>query len=100
VVIKVRLHSRARLDLAEIRDFIRQAYGPESAERIRLHLKSRIERLGRSPPVGIASDLLGIRILSPTRYPYRIYFTRTDTAVSVLHIRHTSRKLAKAEDLS
>lgn len=96
---KVRLHPRARRDLAEIRDFIRRTVGPESAERVRLHLKSRIERLGRLPHLGIASTEPGISILSPTRYPYRVYFTRTDAGIVVLHIRHTSGKEPAAGEL-
>ena len=96
---KVRLHRRAREDLEEIRDYLRQNAGPESADKVRLYLKLRIERLGRSPFLGIASSEPGIRILSPTLYPYRIYFMRMDDTVVVLHIRHTSRDVPKPTDL-
>ena len=96
---KVRLHSRARRDLIEIRDFIRQTIGPESAERVRRHLKERLERLGRLPQLGIASTEPGIRVLSPGLYPYRIYFTLTHDAVVILHIRHTSRLEPEAGEL-
>ena len=96
---KVRLHSRARRDLAEIRNFIRQTIGPETAERVRLHLKERLERLGRFLQLGIASSEPGIRILSPGLYPYRIYFTVTSDAVVILHIRHTSRLEPEADEL-
>jgi toxin ParE1/3/4 len=90
---KVKLHARARRDLVEIRHYLRLSAGPESAERVRLHIKERIARLGTSPQIGIASSEPDIRILSPTLYPYRIYFTVTLDAVVVLHVRHTSRRL-------
>ena len=96
---KVRLHPRARRDLGEIRDYIRSTSSPESAELVRQHLKLRIMRLGQLPPLGILSSEPGILILSPTRYPYRIYFTRTDAAVVILHVRHTSRQQPDLADL-
>lgn len=96
---RVRLHPRAQRDLAEIRDYIRARSGPASAELVRRHLKERIERLSQQPQLGIASTEPGIRVLSPTRYPYRIYFTNTPDAVVVLHIRHTSRQVPDMGDL-
>jgi plasmid stabilization system protein ParE len=33
-----------------------------------------------------------VRILSLTRYPYRVYYTVSAVAVVILHIRHTSRR--------
>ncbi|NJO56451.1 MAG: type II toxin-antitoxin system RelE/ParE family toxin, partial [Rhodospirillales bacterium] len=75
MVMKVRLHPRARRDLAEIRDYLRENGGPASAERVRRHSKERIERLGRHAELGIASSEPRIRVLSPTRFPDRIYYT-------------------------
>ncbi len=96
---KVRLHSRAQRDLREIRDYILAQYGSATAEKVRKHLKERILRLGREPQPGISSSEPSIRVLSPTRYPYRIYFTNTPDAVVVLHIRHTSRQVPEIDDL-
>ena len=44
-----------------------------------------------TPLIGVATSEPGIRILPPTRYPYRIYYTVTDVAVVILHIRHSAR---------
>ena len=71
MVVKVRLHPRARRDLIEIRDYLIDRAGPASAERVRQHLRERIARLGKEPQIGVASSEPGIRVLSPTRYPYR-----------------------------
>ena len=96
---RVLLHRRARADLAEIRSFLREQGGTELAERIRRHLQLRIMRLGEFPSIGISSNYPGIRLLSPTTYPYRIYFTVVDEAVVILHIRHTSRDEPKIDDI-
>lgn len=97
---KVRLHARARRDLADIRNYLRREAGPESAEHVRKHLHGRILSLGREPQPGIKSTEPGIRILSPAKYPYRIYVTNLPDAVVVLHIRHTSRKSPLPGELS
>ena len=55
--------------------------------------------LRRRPALGIASSHAGIRVLSPAKYPYRIYFSVIDGAVVILHIRHTRRALPKLEEL-
>ena len=99
MVVRVLLHRRARADLAAIRRYIMEHGDGQSAERVRSHLQERIRRLGRFPGSGIQSSDAAIRILSPAKYPYRIYFTVTATAVVVLHIRHTSRQSPAPFDL-
>jgi toxin ParE1/3/4 len=96
---KVQLHARARRDLAEMRDYVLDTVGPDSAERVRSHLRSRIARLGQLPQIRIASSDPEIKILSPAEYPYRIYFTRTVNEVVVLHIRHTARDRSLSDDV-
>jgi hypothetical protein len=41
--------------------------------------------------VGLATSNPHIRILPPTRYPYRIYYTVQSDELVILHIRHTAR---------
>ncbi len=42
--------------------------------------------------MGVPSSQPGVRILQPTRYPYRIYYTVQGDEIVILHIRHTSRQ--------
>ncbi len=98
--LKVRLHRRARSDLASIRDYLLQHAGPAAAERVRRHLLARMMRLGDFPATGIATDEPGVRVLSPTKYPYRIYFAVTETTVVILHVRHTARRVPEPGELS
>lgn len=93
--LKLRYRRRAVSDIAGIRDYIGQNGSMESAEKVRRHLVSRIERLCDFPATGIRSQIPGIRILSPTRYPYRVYFTVLADTIVVLHVRHTARSASK-----
>ena len=99
MALKVRLHARARTDLRAIRDYLLEHAGPRPAERVRLHLKDKIALLSESPNIGTQTSIPQIRILSPTRYPYRIYYTIAADAVIVLHIRHTARQTPERGDL-
>ena len=64
---------------------------PISADRVREHPRARIERLITRPFIGVLTSHPEIRILPPTRYPYRIYYTIQSDDVVILHIRHSAR---------
>lgn len=98
--LKVLLHRRARAELESIRDYLVENAGNAVAEKVRLHLRQRIEMLGDFPAAGLASTEPGIRVLSPTKYPYRIYITVSETAVIILHIRHTSRRAPTPDEIT
>ncbi|MEQ1712559.1 MAG: type II toxin-antitoxin system RelE/ParE family toxin [Hyphomicrobium sp.] len=89
---KLRFDPQAVRDLVAIRDYLTETAGSESAERVRLHLKQRMARLLERPGTGISTTMPGVRVLSPTRYPYRIYFTIDGNTIVILHIRHTARQ--------
>ena len=89
--LRLEVTARARDDLANIRAYIRSA-DPAAATRVGQHLSTRIKRLASLPDLGAVTDRPGLRILYPTRYPYRIYYAVLDDAVRILHVRHTSRE--------
>jgi plasmid stabilization system protein ParE len=88
---KLRWDARALQDIRDIRNFIVAHGSAGAADRVRLHLRSRAHRLLTNPFIGIVSTNPAIRILPPTRYPYRIYYTIQGDDVVILHIRHTAR---------
>jgi len=92
MALKVRLHKRARQDLDDIRDYLLKHASARSAERVRAHLRTKIGRLATLPRMGAPTSDASIRILPPTRYPYRIYYTIKPNEVVVLHIRHAARR--------
>jgi plasmid stabilization system protein ParE len=95
---RLRWRPRALQDLRDIRSYIAAHSSPTAAERVRRHLRTRAARLLDSPSIGVVTSDPEIRILPPTRYPYRIYYTVQGDDVVILHIRHTARK--SPEDLS
>jgi plasmid stabilization system protein ParE len=99
MALKVRLHARARSDLHAIRDYLLQHASAAAADRVRAHLLQKITRLAASPNMGTQTSNPKVRILPPTRYPYRVYYTITAEAVIVLHIRHTARRDPDRGDL-
>ena len=90
--LRISLHRRADQDLQEIQSYLVQQAGAQAAERVRLHLLSKLRRLASTPRMGRPTSNAAIRILPPTRYPYRIYYTVASDAVIVLHIRHSARR--------
>lgn len=92
MALSVRLDRQAEADLRAIRHYLVENAGSEVAEQVRQHLFTRIERLRDAPLIGIATTHPEIRLLPPTRYPYRVYYTLTEGAVVILHIRHSARR--------
>jgi plasmid stabilization system protein ParE len=78
---------RALQDLRDIRDYITAHGSPTAADRVRRHLRVRADRLRTSPFIGVVTSNRDIRILPPTRYPHRIYYTIQGDDVVILHIR-------------
>jgi len=89
---------RAPSDLRDIRCYIAQHGSPAAADRVRVHLRTRVELLLRRPLIGVLTGNPEIRILPPTSYPYRIYYTVQGDNVGILHVRHSAR--SEPDDLS
>jgi plasmid stabilization system protein ParE len=97
--LRICLHRQARSDLRDIKAHLLEVADKHAAERVRRHLVQKIERLAKFPLVGIVTSDPLVRVLSPTRYPYRRYYTVSGESVIVLHIRHTFRDLPELDDL-
>ena len=89
---KIRLDAQAKSDLKEIRDYLLQHARETAANRVRDHLRTRIARLAKTPAIGVRTTDPNVRILSPAKYPYRIYFSVQPDTIVILHIRHTARR--------
>ena len=93
----LRWDARALQDLRAIRSYIAAQGSPAAADHVRQHLRNRVNRLLTNPFIGVVTTNPQIRILPPTRYPYRVYYTVQGNDVVILHIRHTAR--STPEDL-
>ncbi|KAB2938287.1 MAG: type II toxin-antitoxin system RelE/ParE family toxin [Hyphomicrobium sp.] len=47
--LKVRLDAQAKRDLLEIRSYLTEHAGTDTADRVRMHLRQRINRLRQAP---------------------------------------------------
>jgi plasmid stabilization system protein ParE len=91
VALKLRLDPQAKRDLTEIRGYLLEHAGIASANRVRNHLRKRFKKLLTKPMLGVDTAEPGVLHLAPIRYPYRIYYTVTEVAVIILHVRHSAR---------
>jgi plasmid stabilization system protein ParE len=99
-MIEIRYRRRALRDLDRIRAYIEaKADDTHAAEKVRQHILGRIERLRIVPLTGSPTKIPRLRILFPTKYPYRIYYLVSPERVTILHIRHTSRDVPDLDKL-
>jgi plasmid stabilization system protein ParE len=99
LVMQLEFRPRALADLEDIRDYLLLHGEDGKAERVRQHLVQRFNALVRKPTLGVKTSRPDVRILSPQKYPYHIYFTVVGKSVVILHVRHTSRGEVKIEEL-
>ena len=94
---KIRLDAQAKSDLKQIREYLLQHASESGANKVREHLRTRIARLVKTPSIGVATSDPQVRILSPAKHPYRIYFSVEGDTIVILHIRHTARRAPEDE---
>lgn len=89
---RLRWDAQALRDIRDIHSYIAGKSSRATADRVRRHFQARAKMLLARPLLGVASSQSGLRILQPTRYPYRVYYTVQGDEIVILHIRHTSRR--------
>jgi plasmid stabilization system protein ParE len=90
--VKVILTESAVRDLDEILAFIKTHY-PTLVEPFERRFHAVTTRLSRWPESAPAvAQRPGTRVASLIRYPYRVFYRVTDTAIEIVHIRHAARR--------
>jgi toxin ParE1/3/4 len=89
---KLRWDAQALRDIRQIHRYIAANSSRAAADRVRRHVQARAIMLLQRTRMGVPSSKPGVRILQPTRYPYRIYYTVQGDQIVILHIRHTARQ--------
>ena len=88
---KVVYTEEALRDLDEILRFIAANYPAVSAA-FEMRLSAVTERIGRWPASAQeVEQRAGVRSVPLIRYPYKIFYRVTGTAVEILHIHHAVR---------
>ena len=89
---RLRWDAQALQDIRDIYSYIALRSSRATADRVRRHFQARAKTLLARPLLGVAASQPGVRILQPTRYPYRIYYAVQGDEIVILHIRHASRR--------
>jgi plasmid stabilization system protein ParE len=59
---------------------------------VRAEIKRRIDQLLDFPLMAPATEAPGVRELSVSRFPYKVYYELRGDEICVLHVRHTRRR--------
>ena len=87
---KLRYTPRAKVDLAEIHDYIAQE-NPGAARRIVLLIRKATEPLLENPKIGRPGRVEGTRELAIARVPFMVSYRTEETEVHILAVIHTAR---------
>ena len=89
---------RAQADLLEIAEYTRAHLGATVASALEIYIRATVARIAEMPESGeVVPERDGVRVVPLVRYPFRIFYAVTEDAVTILHIRHTSRRPWRAE---
>jgi toxin ParE1/3/4 len=84
---------RARADLQEIADYSRKTFGRAVAAALETYIRATVARIAAMPESGVAiQDRQDVRVVPLIRYPFRNFYTAADETITILHVRHTSRR--------
>ena len=87
---KLRYTPRARLDLAEIHDYIAQE-NPQAARQVVAIIRKAAEVLTQNPLVGRAGRIAGTRELTVGRFPFMLAYRVDADEIQILSVIHTAR---------
>jgi plasmid stabilization system protein ParE len=82
---------RAAADLRAILDFIARER-PPAARRVVAAIERAVAILADHPESGRQTDASGVRVLTVPRLPFKVFCLSQPDAVTILHVRHTSRR--------
>lgn len=87
----VRLTPQALADLESISHYLFER-SPGGATNVLSAIHDSLSLLAVHPYVAQKTEHPDIRAAVVRRYPYKVFYTVSDDAIDILHIRHTSRR--------
>jgi addiction module RelE/StbE family toxin len=87
---RLRYTPQARLDLAEIHDYI-ALENPQAARRVIVIIRKAAEALPPNPLVGRLGRVAGTRELTVGRFPFMLAYRVDADEVQILSVIHTAR---------
>jgi len=90
---KVAFTNRAVRDLREIAAYSGQQFGERVTLALEARLQAVITRIASSPESAPRVEQRpGMRVVTPVRYPFKIFYRIIDGTVRIVHVRHTARR--------
>ena len=87
---RLRYTPRAKLDLADIHDYIAQE-NPQAARQVVRVIRKAAEVLPQNPLVGSSGRIAGTRELTVGRFPFMLAYRIDADEVQILSVIHTAR---------
>jgi len=87
---KLRYTPRAKLDLAEIHDYIAQE-NPQAARQVIFLIRKTAETLPQNPQIGRLGRVAGTHELMVGRFPFMLAYRIEAEEIQILAVVHTSR---------
>jgi toxin ParE1/3/4 len=88
---RLRYTLRAQADLEAIFEYLDQ-HSPTAGRTLRVEITERVALLLEFPRMAPATEIPGVRELSLSRQPYKIYYEIRGDELYVLHVRHARRR--------
>ncbi len=88
---RVRYTPEAFANRERILEYLKKR-SPRGAENVAASIRDAIAQLGDQPHSGYRTDNPEVRVTFVVRYPYKVFYRIGETAVEILHVRHTSRR--------
>ncbi len=88
---KLELTPAARADRTTILDYLAER-SPTSARHVLQAIEEAFALIAEHPEIGAVTRTPRVRSVTLPRYPYRVFYRTFPSGISVLHIRHTSRR--------
>lgn len=91
--------AQAVRDVIEAADWVAQVRSLDASETFMDAVKDTYELIASMPRIGVARDygnlqVAGMRMLTVPRYPkYLIFYTLSDTEVTIIRVLHSSRNI-------
>ena len=90
---KVEYAPRVAGDLAKIGRRRRRKFGNTVAAALETYMRATVARVAVLPESGERlRERPEVRVVPLVRYPFKIFYTARGEIVTILHIRHTSRR--------
>lgn len=87
---------RAQADIERIHRYL-IARSPVGAANVAAQMRSAIEFIAGNAEGAVRTDIPRIHAKWVRGYPYKIFYERSDDVITILHVRHTSRRAAGAK---